>query len=391
MKRFVFFALVAATVTSGSAQQQPTPRFRSGVDVIPVDVMVIDRATGLPVLDLKPEDFTVRIDGRERRILSVAAPASRPAGPTGPTSGSTGPTSGSPGPTSDSSGPTRVSPGPILVPAAPLAPRPVILILDQPNTRFGAIREHRDALNRFIDGLAATDPISVVSLGAGGRSVGFTTDRNEIRRVISNTVGGQPYPPLGSTRTPGEQTVDVLQRLIVELQGISGPKTIVLVTENPTFDQRRPRFEQLRREAALARATVHVLRLAPPRINASRADVRPETAIEPSTTDILARPVETETVGGVTIERFQRDGPNIDPLDGLEGISGIALATGGSVFNVVNIADAAFDRITATLAGYYLLGVESQQIDSDGLARRIEVTINRPGLIVTHRTQFQAR
>ena len=78
-------------------------------------------------------------------------------------------------------------------------------------------------------------------------------------------------------------------------------------------------------------------------------------------------------------------------LGGVDGLTGVAFATGGFVFNVGVTADQALDRVISTLAGYYLLGVESQPIDVDGQPKSIEVSVNRPGLTVIARRQFEAR
>jgi hypothetical protein len=60
--------------TWSSAQQGPvqprTPRFTSKVDVTSIDVTVVDDS-GKPILDLKPSDFTVRIDNAPRRVVTA--------------------------------------------------------------------------------------------------------------------------------------------------------------------------------------------------------------------------------------------------------------------------------------------------------------------------------
>ena len=56
----LILAVVAALVL-----QQPT--FRSGVDLLRVDVAVVDDQ-GHPVRDLRPEDFVVTVDGVPRRV-----------------------------------------------------------------------------------------------------------------------------------------------------------------------------------------------------------------------------------------------------------------------------------------------------------------------------------
>jgi len=64
--------LAAATLSAGQQQdttQKPPTTFRSGLDVIAVDVQVIDR-NGMPVSGLAPDKFEVTINGRRRRVLS---------------------------------------------------------------------------------------------------------------------------------------------------------------------------------------------------------------------------------------------------------------------------------------------------------------------------------
>src|SRR5688500_18855397 len=70
--------IVAVTVgTASLSAQQPAetppvqgPTFRTGVDVIAVDVAVVD-AKGTPVENLLPPDFLVKIDGQPRRVVTA--------------------------------------------------------------------------------------------------------------------------------------------------------------------------------------------------------------------------------------------------------------------------------------------------------------------------------
>src|SRR6188472_3836237 len=77
-KLFVAVAILVG-VSSTALAQDPggvsgpppqTPTFRSGVELVTVDVGVIDQ-TGKPVDDLHAADFTVKIDGQVRRVESV--------------------------------------------------------------------------------------------------------------------------------------------------------------------------------------------------------------------------------------------------------------------------------------------------------------------------------
>src|SRR6185436_5961109 len=55
-----------------AASQDPAPRqvFRSGIDLVSVDVLVVDK-DGKPIPDLKPSDFTVTA-GRQKRTVKSA-------------------------------------------------------------------------------------------------------------------------------------------------------------------------------------------------------------------------------------------------------------------------------------------------------------------------------
>src|SRR5687768_11167527 len=103
--------LVIGSAAAARAQQ---PVFRSSVEVTSVDVGVVDR-NGAPIVDLTPADFTVQIDGATRRVVSaewvslVAPP--KPQGPPPP-----------PGYSSNE----NLTGG-----------RLILLVIDQPNIRFG--------------------------------------------------------------------------------------------------------------------------------------------------------------------------------------------------------------------------------------------------------------
>src|SRR2546423_14796661 len=56
--------------TASPAQDPHQPTFRTGVDVITVDVGAVD-GRGQPVIDLHAPEFTVKIDGQVRRVVTA--------------------------------------------------------------------------------------------------------------------------------------------------------------------------------------------------------------------------------------------------------------------------------------------------------------------------------
>ena len=66
----VGLATVASAQTPAANQTPSQPTFRTGIDVVTVDVAVVDDR-GQPVNDLRAPEFTVKIDGQPRRVVTA--------------------------------------------------------------------------------------------------------------------------------------------------------------------------------------------------------------------------------------------------------------------------------------------------------------------------------
>src|SRR5687767_8087805 len=62
--------LVMLLVAVSGRAEQDAPRFRRQVDLIAIDVSAVDSA-GRPVVDLRPGDFVVKVDGVVRPVVSA--------------------------------------------------------------------------------------------------------------------------------------------------------------------------------------------------------------------------------------------------------------------------------------------------------------------------------
>src|SRR6266480_3840330 len=146
-------ALILVLSVCMPAQAQSRPQFRSGVEVTSIDVTVVDNR-GRPIPDLKLGEFLVRVDGVPRRVVSADWISQT----SNASSRSTVPPSRQ-GSSSNEAGSGRL----------------ILIVIDQPNIRFGGTIGHRAAINKFIDRLQPSDRVGVVNLGVGGKSVSFTT------------------------------------------------------------------------------------------------------------------------------------------------------------------------------------------------------------------------
>src|SRR2546421_4905381 len=126
----VLVALLVSVPGVPYAQDAQTPSFRAGVEALPVDVTVVDDK-GQPVRDLIASDFTVRVDGRPRRVVSAQWIAAAGAGA--------------------AARPAAILPEGYVSNESSAGGRLIVLVIDQPNIQFGEMRPIRDAIASFID------------------------------------------------------------------------------------------------------------------------------------------------------------------------------------------------------------------------------------------------
>ena len=134
--RRILLAWALLSLSVGAAAQDQT-RFQSDIEVTSIDVTAVDR-NGRAVSDLTAADFSVRIDGTSRRVVT-AEWIPKP----GTTSGADN-----------------------LAQTSGHGERLILLVVDPPNIRFGGAIGHRAAINNFIDRLDASDLPLIAGLGA---------------------------------------------------------------------------------------------------------------------------------------------------------------------------------------------------------------------------------
>ncbi len=385
-------ALLVAVVTPRPfAQQQELPRFTSSVEVTSLDVSVFDDR-GRPVSDLTAADFVVRVDGAPRRVVSAEwvplQTPDRPATMTVPAGYSSN---------------ENASGG-----------RLILIVVDQPNIRFGGTLGIRKAINGFIDRLQPSDRTAVIGLGLGAPSTSFTADRDRLKKTIERLVG-QHVPrgimlhsigvgeamdimrgnnftlgevirrecvnPRGgaleeteldacqfevdreardiamSGAADGRDTIGALRALLTALKNVDVPKTLIFVSEGFLTDGMQQEVTALGTLAAAARTSIYALKL----------------------DDTFFQMAASET--RLTLSRMDDRAARAEGLEILTG------ASRGRLFNVVGSATTIFERIESELSGYYLIGVESGASDKDGKAHPIAIAIDarRKGLSVRTR------
>ncbi len=377
----------AAQEPSSSSQQPQQPQtFRSSVDLVPVDVNVIDRS-GRPVADLGAQEFSLKVDGKTRRIASAQF--------IGVTRGA----EQTPEPAENySSNP------------ASTGARLIMLVVDQGNIGASRGKYAIDAASRFIGRLTPQDRVGLVTIPGAGPQIDFTANHALVQAALKSVVGtsddgehqnnqiglteaialqrgnrqviqeildrectGLAASFLTDCRSALEaqarslyidlkgrarDTVLSLRQVMERLARTAAPKTVVLVSEGILLDARDlGEISWLAPLAARGQVTLYVLQLEPPAFNASNSQSSPTRAA-----DI----------------QFAHD-----------GLGFLAGAARGSVFNVISGADAAFNRLATELSGYYLLSFEPEPGDRDTKTHKIKIEVpGRKDVTVRARNEF---
>jgi VWFA-related protein len=370
--------------------QQPT--FRTGVDVVTVDVGAIDR-NGQPVTDLHAPEFTVKIDGQPRRVVSADLVKYQYT----PNDGIRRPP-----PRKEESFETMYTTN---ITAA--EGRMIMIAVDQMNIRPGAARPILDAASRFLDHLNPADRVAFVSFPEPGIVVDFTGDRQRVKLAMQKVIGTQSRfvgrrniglveaidiaqkgddrrllevvnrecrglldmaldqctrdvvdesnSILWTTRRDAEASLRGLRDWMQHLGDTEGPKTLILLSEGLVTDSPAD-LDDVVRMAMRGRIAVNVLLMDVPRSDATQGPL-PPTFTEDRELEI-------------------------------RGLNDMASLARGSIFQVVGTADRAFDRLASEISAYYLLSVEESPSDRDGRNHRIDVSVRRGGVTLRSRQAF---
>ncbi len=372
-------ALIPSAVVSLLAQQQPPPTtFRSGRDVLAIDASVTGPGD-VPIADLKAEDFTVKVDGAVRPVLTVRRFGS----------------------TATSSGNDAAAVG-HFARAADAAPgRIVVIVVDRVSIKPGSERAAMESASALLKNLSPSDAVAAIGLPGGG--IDLTRDHAAVAEAIKKMSGVQPTPDwqhlltwdeaLGYERedkitiahvlerecpkikpNPGEPpnecppalvqqahemllqgraqgtaTLTGLTDILKTLAPLHAPKHLVVLSGGLVFDaDLLLRYRSLAQQAAESHVALSIVHL--------DQDI-----------DAADRGHFSNVFGG---------------RDYSTGLGTVASMTGGSFYMGAGKATGAFDRVATSITDFYELGVESRPGDADGKAHKIDVVVARPGSTV---------
>lgn len=286
---------------------------------------------GQPVLDLKPADLALKVDGKPREVKSldlVKIGGGAPAGPVPaqPAFGSN----------------TTADTG-----------RDVILIIDDESIAPGKETPVQDGLRQFMKKLVPADRVGMLSLRSGGVSIGATTDRAKIAAAIDALKGEAQINEstadfqcrtsqiLQSMKAVIEGATDAKMTLVMVSSGIAplpSAQTTTMGTSSGLCQLRPPHFSEVGQAAAGSPAAFYVVFL----------------------------------VDG-------RATPSSDAQSGLESLAGVASAP---LIRLAGNTTSNLNRIADETSAYYVATFDVDPAERNGSAHKAELHATRSGVKV---------
>jgi VWFA-related protein len=353
---------------------QPLPTFRSGVDIVQLDVVVLDK-NRKAVEGLTATDFTILEDGKPRPLAAFATvtlpewPASDPTAPAPATW-------------------TREASSDVSTNQRPGDGRVVVIVMDRTIPMEQPTVAARKIAHAVVDALGPNDVAAVVRTGLlnnEGLQQGFTADRGRLRRAIDAPFIGMTNPPEmtfgGLVRGDWNPPMDCDPRC--ELEQLTNyaraleretrrQKTMFLIASRLPISDISGRNEGILSEYrgrlfdALSRSNITV------------------NVLDPVGLQTLTKTADAFPAPG-NPAYAQRVGPNIERQEELKVLP---TYTGGQTLLNTNAPEAAIPRLFDETRSYYLLAYQSADTKRDGTKRSIRVKVNRPDAIVRSRTGF---
>ena len=389
---FLVAAPLAAQGQSGTDAQAQQPTFRTGVDVITVDVGAID-SRGQPVTDLHAPEFTVKIDGQPRRVITADLVKYNYTPDNGVTRRP----------------PPKRQEFETLYTTNITQPegRMIMIAVDQMNIRPGAARPILDSAARFLDKLNPADRVAFISYPEPGVVVDFTGDHQRVRLAMQKVIGTQ-------SRFVGRRNIGLVEAIDIAQKG--DDRRMQEVTNRECRGLVDMALEQCMRD--IVDESNSILWTTRRDTEASLRGLRDwlqhlgetegqKSLILLSEGLVTDSPADLEDVvrmamrGRISVNVLLMDVPRSDATQGplpptftedrelqIRGLNDLASLSRGSIFQVVGTADRAFDRLASEISAYYLLSVEQAPSDRDGRNHRIDVSVQRRGITLRSRQAF---
>ena len=357
-------ALLSAALVFILAQAPPSqPAFKSGVNVVEVDVVVTDK-TGRPMRGLRQGDFEVFEDGKPVEVVTFVA-VDLPQAPVATSI-----------PAPDRSGASVASND------QPADGRVMLIVPDQYHVRFdaGYLVRTKAIARKLVERLGPSDQAAVIA--TSGRSLTqaeFTGDKARLVEAID-----QFFPQSEQTASGGEVTGSLSRALSQPVGGSTG--FIAEIKARWTMETLSNAAKALAEIPHRRKAILLVSEGLPVSVDQIISNASASAAWSSLRDFIL-----TAQRSNVAVYPVDPCGLSLEcSTTAQQNLRTLAEATGGFAVVNTNSPEASVERIVAENGTYYLLGYSSPARANDGRSHRISVRTRVPDVEVRARTGYRS-
>lgn len=340
--------------------QQTTPVFRSGVDLVHLDISVLDRQRR-PVRGLGPADFTILEDGISQKIAAFSA-VEVPKSAEPPSSW------------------MKEVPKDVRTNQDIGERRLFVIIVDDAQLQAdpASLKTLRETARRVVDDLGPSDLASVIFTLDNRNAQDFTSDRARLRAALDKAAIGARDMTGGMNQMFARMSVDVIQHAVEALGALPDRRKVIIYIGQGVpvslEDAATPMWAGIDAPVGAVDAGSqqrHLMYLMDQSFKkAAKANVN----------------IYTLDVCGLRVPTARTCLPGLE----VDYLQQLAAATGGKSATNNSDLGPAVDNIFAENASFYILGYHSTSPRLDGKFRRLTVAVNNPEYTVRTRNGYDA-
>jgi hypothetical protein len=337
--RMVGVSLFVGGLTAVATITTAVPTAQEGTSQVVVRAVT---GEGQPVLDLKPADVTIRVDGREREVTSLDLV--RPAAAAAPGGAAPAPAASTlPAPYATNEAPDAGASG----------GREFLIVIDDEGIGTGRESAVREAVTSLVQGLTPADRVGIMAMKQGGVNVAPSTQHAAVTAAL---------PKIITTGSSSESVMDLSCRTKVMLGTLGG------LLQNAPANRTIVFFS-----AGMASTTGDQMRTM--QSDSGVCQIRTNDLDELGKM-AMASPAQLYVVYHV---EGLANAANVSNAQG--GLENVAGTTGAEMVRMSGNSESIGSRIAESAGIYYIASLAG----GGGPARRVDARVNRDGVRVTAR------
>ncbi len=350
-------AVLSCTAAPAAAQRgwDPLgPPQKQGAAPANAPTRVIVRAlagSGEPVTDLKAEELSIKVDGKDRKVENLELVTIAAGGP--PAAATPAPAAAKPASTLPAPFATNTAAEPAAVPAGG---RDFLIILDEEGIGPGREEPVRKAIAQLTASAAASDRFGLISLRQGGVDIQASAPAVLTDALTKFVGGGSQSESLGDLTCRTKRALSTLNNA---LRGSSAGRTILLIT--PGLPASPSGVQQMRQVTGDAG-------------NSSFSDV---CQIRSNDFEELSAAATSSAANVYVLHYVDGMANTANVRDAQQGIENIAGTINGEVVRISGGSDTSLGRVMSETTSYYIATLDAAPTAA---VRRIDARSTRAGV-----------